>query len=63
MTKGVIRDFSCKRLGDLKIVLLFCSENLLRVSFDISLRYVTTSIFGGDIGSLKIFVANLLDNC
>ena len=43
MTKGVIKDISCKHLGELKIVLLLCSEVLLRVSSDISLRSFTTS--------------------
>ena len=45
MTKGVITDINCKPFGELKIVLLLCSEVLLRVSSDISLRYFTTSTF------------------
>ena len=45
MTKGVITDINCKPFGELKIVLLLCSEVLLRVSSDISIRYFTTSIF------------------
>ena len=45
MTKGVITDINCKPFGELKIVFLLCSEVLLRVSSDISLRYFTTSTF------------------
>ena len=44
MTKGVITDINCKPFGELKIVLLLCSE-VLRVSSDISRRYFTTSTF------------------
>ena len=43
MTKGVITDINFKSFGELKIVLFLCSEILLRVSFDISLRCITTS--------------------
>ena len=45
MTKGLITDINCKPFGELKMVLLLCSEVLLRVSSDISLRYFTTSFF------------------
>ena len=45
MTKGVITDINCKPFGELIIVLLLCSEVLLRVSSDIFLRYFTTSTF------------------
>ena len=45
MTKGVITDINCKPFGELKIVLLLCSEALLRVSSDISLRYFTSLLF------------------
>ena len=45
MTKGVIPDIECKPFGELRIVLFFCSEVLLLVSSDISLRYFTTSTF------------------
>ena len=45
MTKGVITDINCKPFGHLKIVLLLCSEVLLRVTSDISLRCFTTSTF------------------
>ena len=45
MTKGVITNFICKPFGELKILLLLCSEVLLRVSSDNSLRYFTTSTF------------------
>ena len=45
MTKRVITDINCKPFGELKIVLLLCSEDLLRVSSDISRRYFTTSTF------------------
>ena len=38
ISKGVIRDINCKPYGDLKIVLLLCTEDHLRVSSDISLR-------------------------
>ena len=43
--KGVITDFNCKPFGELKIVLLLCSEVFLRVSSDISRRYFSTSTF------------------
>ena len=45
MTKGVITYINCKPFGELKTVLLLCSEVLLRVSSDSSLRYFTTSTF------------------
>ena len=45
MAKRVIRDNNCKIFEELKIVVLLCSEILLRVSSDISLRYFTTSTF------------------
>ena len=38
MTKGVITDTDCKPFDELKKILLLCSEVLLRVSSDISLR-------------------------
>ena len=43
--KGVIRVISCKPLGELKIILLLCSEVPLRVIFDIFLCYFNMSIF------------------
>ena len=43
MTKGLITDINCKSLGELKIVRFLYSEILLRVSSDISLRYLNTS--------------------
>ena len=45
MTKGVTTDINCKPFGELKIVLLLCSEVLIRVSSDISRRHFTTSTF------------------
>ena len=45
MTKGVITDVKFELFGELKIVLLLCSEVLLCVSSDTSLRYFTTSTF------------------
>ena len=51
MTKGVITDTNCKHFGELKIVLLLCSEFLLRVSSDISRRYFTTSTFQRSLSS------------
>ena len=37
MTKGVITDINCKPFGELKIILLLCSEIFLRVSCNNSL--------------------------
>ena len=45
MTKGVITNINCKPFGELKILLILCSEVPLRVSSDISLRFFTTSTF------------------
>ena len=45
MTKGVIRDNSCKPLGELKIIILLCREVPLLVSSDLSLQYFTKSTF------------------
>ena len=45
MTKGKITDNNFKTFGELKIVLLLCSQVLLRVSSHSSLRYFTTSTF------------------
>ena len=45
MTKGRIRDISCKPLRELKIVLLSSREVLLRVNSNIFLRCFTTSFF------------------
>ena len=45
LTKGVIRDISCKPLRELEKVLLLCSEISLRLSSDFSLQYFTTSTF------------------
>ena len=51
MTKGVITHINCNPCGELKIVLLLCSEVLLRVSSDVSLQYFTTSTFQGSFSS------------
>ena len=63
MTKGVITDINCKPFGELKIVLLLCSEVLLRMSSDISLRYFTTSTFQRSFSSSrKKFTRHSLTN-
>ena len=45
MTKGVIININCKPFGELKILLILCSEVPLRVSSDISLRFFTYVYF------------------
>ena len=45
MTKGMITNINCKPFGELKILLILCSEVPLHVSSDISLRFFTTSTF------------------
>ena len=54
LTKRVITDINCKPFGELKIVLFLCSEVLLRVSSDISLRYFTTSTCRRSFSSLAL---------
>ena len=63
MTKGVITDINCKPFGELKIVLLLCSEILLRVSSDISLQYFSMLTFRRFLGSPRSkFISHSLRN-
>ena len=63
MTKRVITDINCKPFGELKIVLLSCSEVLLRVSSDISLQYFSMLIFRRFLSSPRSkFISHSLRN-
>ena len=63
MTKGVITDNNCKPFGELKIVLLLCSEVLLRVSSDISLQYFSMLTFQRFLSSPRSkFISHSLRN-
>ena len=53
MTKGMITAINCKPFVEIKLVLLLCSEVVLRVSSDISLRYFTTSTFRRSFSSTR----------
>ena len=61
MTKGVITDINCKPFGELKIVLLLCSEVLLRVSVLIFLVDILLRLLFED--PLARLVVSLLDIC
>ena len=63
MKKRVISDVIYKPFGELKVVILLCSEDLLRVSSDIALRYFNMSTFRRSCSSPRsLFIRYLLWN-
>ena len=59
MTQGVITNINCKPFGELKIVLLLCSEVLLCVSSDISFDILRRLLFEDPLARLIVIFLDI----